>query len=66
MAKVKVTIEETISQEFEVEVENIDNAYDEVRAMYKSGKLVVEDATVTETLIGIHDNDGVVQDWEEV
>ena len=46
--KVKATIEEVISQTFEVEVSSIDDAYDEIQEMYKSGKLVVENPTLTE------------------
>lgn len=44
--KVKVIIEETISQEFEVEVSNIDNAYDEIRRKYKNAELVLDNASL--------------------
>ena len=44
--KVKVIIEETISQEFEVEVSDIDNAYDEIRMKYKNAELVLDNASL--------------------
>lgn len=39
--KVKVTIEETISQTFEVEVNSMETAYDEIRSKYKNEELVL-------------------------
>ena len=61
--KVKVIIEEVICQEFEVEVSNLDNAYDEIREKYKSGKLVVVDPCLTEANVNICDENGEVTDW---
>lgn len=45
--KAKVTIEETISQEFEVEVTSLDNAYEEIRGKYYNGDLIVDNNNVT-------------------
>ena len=58
---IKVTIEEVISQEFEVDVNETDDIYDQIRSMYKQGKLVVEDPTLilAQALI----NDGEESDW---
>lgn len=61
--KVKVIIEEVISQTFEVEVTDPDNAYEEIRNMYRSGKLVVEDPTLTQANVNICDENGEVTDW---
>lgn len=61
--KVKVIIEEVISQTFEVEVSSIENAYEEIRDMYRDGKLVVEDPTLTEANVMITDDNGKEGDW---
>jgi hypothetical protein len=42
-----VTIEEVISQDFEVEAENRDEAIDKTIENYKSGKFVLEPGNVT-------------------
>lgn len=56
--KTKVIIEEVIGQEFEVEVSSLDNAYDEVRQMYRDGKLVVEDPKLIQANVMIPDENG--------
>ena len=56
--KVRVTIEEIISQKFEVEVSSLDNAYDEVRQMYKDGKLVLENPSLITANVLIRDDCG--------
>lgn len=56
--KTKVIIEEVISQEFEIEVSSLNNAYDEVRQMYRDGKLVVDDPKLTQANVMIPDEDG--------
>ena len=58
--KVKVTIEETIAQEIEVEVSGVENAYEEIRKMYRDGKLVVDNATLIEANVLLDGDDG---DW---
>lgn len=61
--KVKITIEEIINQEFEVEVSDLDNAYEEIRNMYRSGKIVVEDPRLTQANVNICDENGEETDW---
>lgn len=61
--KVKVIIEEVINQTFEVEVSDLDNAYEEIREKYKNGELVVEDPCLTEANVNICDENGEVTDW---
>ena len=56
--KIKITIEETISQEFEVEVKDVNNPYEEIRQMYIDEKLVLDNATLTSANIGLPDKDG--------
>lgn len=63
MQKIKVTIEEVISQVFEVEVTDMEHAYEEVRQMYRDGKLVLEDADVTCASVALHEFDEDVSDW---
>ena len=53
--KVKVIIEEVISQQFEVEVSDMDHAYEEVRNMYKNGTVVLQEACVTEASVSFID-----------
>lgn len=64
--KTKVIIEEVISQEFEVEVSSLDNAYDEVRQMYRDGKLVVDDPKLTQANVMIPDENGEETDWSDL
>lgn len=64
--KVKATIEEVINQTFEVEVSSIENAYDEIREMYRDGKLVVEDPTLTEANLMIIEEDGYESSWSNL
>lgn len=64
--KTKIIIEEVISQEFEVEVSSLDNAYDEVRQMYRDGKLVVDDPKLTQANVMIPDENGEETDWSDL
>ena len=64
--KTKVIIEEVISQEFEVKVSSLDNAYDEVRKMYRDGKLVVDNPTLTQANVMIPDENGEETDWSDL
>ena len=64
--KAKVAIEEIITQTFEVEVSDLEKAYDEVRQMYKDGKLVVEDPTLIEASVMIYDETGEETDWNNL
>lgn len=64
--KAKVAIEEIITQTFEVEVSDLEKAYDEVRQMYKNGKLIVEDPTLIEASVMIYDENGEETDWDNL
>ena len=64
--KTKVIVEEVISQEFEVEVSSLDNTYDEVRKMYRDGKLVVDNPTLTQANVMIPDENGEETDWSDL
>lgn len=64
--KVKIAIEEIITQTFEVEVSDLNKAYDEVRQMYKDGKLVVENPTLVEANAMIYDENGEETDWNNL
>lgn len=43
----KVIIEETISQEFEIDVENVDDIDKEILKKYKNGEFTVDNPTLT-------------------
>ena len=64
--KVKVIIEETISQTFEVEVTDEHNVYKEIRQKYKSGELTVDNATLTQANVMILDENGEETDWNDL
>lgn len=64
--KLKVTIEEVVSQEFEVEVSSLENAYKEVREMYVGGKIVVEDPNLIEANVMICDENGIEGYWNNL
>lgn len=64
--KLKVIIEEVQSQEFEVEVSSIDNAYDEVRQMYRDGKLVLENPSLTQANMMTIEEDGRESSWSDL
>ena len=61
--KVKITIEEVINQTFEVEVSDMEHAYEEVRKMYRAEKLVLDDPTLTFACVAIHEQDECISDW---
>lgn len=62
--KIKVIIEETISQEFEVEVTDLNNVRKEIKEKYHNGTLVLENPTVLEAYMGIVEKNGEVENWE--
>ena len=64
--KVKLTIEEVITQTFEVEVKETDDIYDQVREQYKNGTLVVNNPTLTSASVMIHDENGEETDWNDL
>ena len=63
--KVKVCIEEIITQTFEVDFEDPESneAYKKVREMYKNKELVVENPILIEANVMIHDKNGEETDW---
>lgn len=62
--KIKVIIEEHISQEFEVEAVNLEEATEIAAQKYYSGEFVVEPKTPTAKLMMA--DDGIFQtEWEE-
>lgn len=56
MKKYTVTIEETISQNFEIEAESREEAFKIAEKKYKDGELVVENGNLITTVLGV-DND---------
>ena len=64
--KVKAIIEEVISQEFEVEVTSLENAYEEIRQMYKDQKLILENPSLTEANLMIVEENGEEGDWNNL
>lgn len=66
--KIKVIIEEIISQEFEVEVSDLNNAYDEIRTKYKNEEIILGDPTLTQANVMIQDEDGTFNhsDWNDL
>lgn len=61
--KVKVIIEEIISQEFEVEIDSMEDSYDQVLKKYKNGELVVESPSINAANVMICDEDGNETEW---
>ena len=64
--KKKVIIEEVISQTFEVELNDEESEYDQVRKLYVDGKLVVEDPSLTQANVMIFDENGEETDWSDL
>ena len=65
--KVKVIIEEIRTQTFEVEVSNLDNAYEEIRDDYKNGFIKLSrDAQVLEANMTIADENGDGTEWRNM
>lgn len=61
--KVKIAIEETISQEFEVEVSSLENAYEEIREKYMAGLIELNPGEVQSASLLIKDDDDSDSDW---
>lgn len=64
--KIKFTIEEVISQNFEMEVSSIENAYDEICNAYKDGRIVVDNSQLIEAKVSICNEDGEGEDWNNL
>ena len=58
MKKFTVTIEELISQSFEIEAENEEQAEEIAIAKYKAGEIVLEDASLLEKNIAVFTDNG--------
>lgn len=66
MKKIKVTIEEVISETFEVNLPDgmdTNGFYAYLRDLWKKGHVIVANPTVTEVNAMVHDEDGVEGDW---
>lgn len=64
--KRKVIIEEVISQTFEVELNEEESEYEQVRTMYKNGNLILEDPSLTQANVMICDENGEETDWSDL
>lgn len=64
--KRKVIIEEVISQTFEVELNEEESEYEQVRTMYKNGNLILEDSSLTQANVMICDENGEETDWSDL
>ena len=65
--KVKIIIEEVISQEFEVEVNDMDKIYDEIREKYLNEEIVVENPHLTEAnVLVINEDNDEDNDWVKI
>ena len=65
MKKIKVTIEEHISQTFEVEADNIEEAMEIAEDKYNDGEFVLEPGAVNARFMMADDGDGECTDWTE-
>lgn len=69
MKKIKVTIEEVISETFDVNLpDGMDECdfYDYLRKLWKDGRVIVADPTVTQVNVMIHDENGEETDWVDL
>ena len=62
--KITVTIEEHISQSFEVEANTLEEAMQIAEDKYRSGEFVLDNANVTARLM-MAENDYESTEWEE-
>ena len=62
--KITVTIEEHISQSFEVEADTLEEAMQISEDKYRSGEFVLENANVTARLM-MAENNYEATEWEE-
>ena len=63
--KFKITIEEHISQSFEVEATDIEEAMEIAERGYNNGFLVVEDPTLVAKQMMAEDENGETTEWVE-
>jgi hypothetical protein len=65
MKKFKITIEETVSQDFEIEATSLEEAMDIAEAKYNNGEFVLEPGNlVCKQMMG-EDEDGYCTEWCE-
>lgn len=66
MSKFKVTIEETVSQEFEVEATTLMEAMEIAKQKYKDGELVVDSGNLLFKQMQVQDvEEGSLSYWSE-
>ena len=65
MKKFCVVIEETVSEEFEVEAENKDDAIKKTIKKYKSGELVLEQGELQYKQMAIINDNDEIDEWIE-
>ena len=65
MKKIKVTIEEHISQTFEVDADNIEDAMKIAEEKYNDGEFVLEPGEVNARLMMADDGEGECTEWNE-
>ena len=63
--KITVTIEEHISQDFEVEADTLEEAMEIAEDKYRSGEFVLENANVAARLM-MADDGNKQTEWEEL
>lgn len=65
MKKIKVTIEEHVSQTFEVEANDIEEAMEIAEEKYNNGEFVLEPGELTAKLMMADDGNGDCTEWVE-
>ena len=65
MRKIKVTIEEHISQTFEIEVDTIEEAMQTAESKYYNGEYTLDNSCVTAKLMSADDGNGDCTEWVE-
>lgn len=65
MRKIKFVLEEVISQTFKIEVPEGVDVYEYIREQYKNENIIINDPTLTQVNVMIHDEDGE-GDWVDL
>lgn len=61
--KVKVIIEEVVTQTFEVEIDESKDVYDQVKKLYRDETLIVNNPTLIEVNANVCDKNGEETGW---